>query len=54
MSRFHDNAVLLDYEKRWLSPDDDDDEYDDDEMWNRADDEAEERWFERRMESERD
>lgn len=54
MNRFYDDAVLSDYERRWLNPDDEDDEYDDDEIWNRADDEAEERWFERRMKSEWD
>ena len=47
MSRLSDEAVIRDYERRWLNPDDDDDELDDEEIWNRADDEAEERWLER-------
>lgn len=43
-----DLSVIRDWERRWLDPDDEEDEFDEDEMWNRADDEGEEIWFERR------
>ena len=47
MSRTSDMSVIRDYERRWLDPDYDTDDTEDDELWNRADDEAEERWLER-------
>lgn len=36
-------------EARWLDPDCVDSFEDDEEVWNRADDEAEERWYEREI-----
>lgn len=47
MSRLSDMAVIRDYEERWLDPDNYEDDIEDEEIWNKADDEAEERWLER-------
>lgn len=44
-----DLSVIRDWERRWLNPDDDDeDEIDEEYIWNKADDEGEEIWLERR------
>ena len=43
-----DLSVIREWERRWLDPDDEEEEIDEEEMWNRADDEGEEIWFERR------
>lgn len=47
MSRQRDEEVIREWERRWLNPDDEEEQWDEDEMWNRADDEAEEAWVRR-------
>ena len=43
-----DLSVILGWERKWLNPDDDEDEIDEEYIWNKADDEGEEEWIERR------
>lgn len=47
MLTLNDERVLARWESLWLDPDHMNSTDDDEEIWNKADDEAEEAWYER-------